>query len=225
MGAQDPTNRRRWGPGHTRRAAGSLVALLLALTFSVTGCLPDANNDGRRVWLMVGDSNTHFTGCSYPLQLQAQLDPAATLIVDAGVFGSAAWGWIRDDTLAPLLAADPKPDGVVFALGTNDIASTHDSPEAVVDALLTLRAQASAAGVEAFIATVPPVYGDSPEREHVNQQINAANALLARELPANRLIDFHSGMEPDDFEADGVHIKPSGQEKRAAAADRALSGQ
>jgi len=226
LGAQDPTNRRRWGPGHTRRAAGSLVALLLALTFSVTGCLPDANNDGRRVWLMVGDSNTHFTGCSYPLQLQAQLDPAATLIVDAGVFGSAAWGWIRDDTLAPLLAADPKPDGVVFALGTNDIGS-HRTVDQLIADLEALRSQAQAAGVHPFMATIPPRYDvvtglRDADFEAARVEVNAH---LRTTTPATRLVDFDSWM-PDTWSADfmctwygvldAVHINCDAHEIRAA---------
>jgi len=203
-----------------------LLALVLA-TCQRQSAVVDRNGDGKVQVLCVGDSNTDPRwGQPKWCELIRARHPEWS-VADQGQMYARARGdcILCGSALLGSGIAKTSPDVVLIALGTNDIASTHDSPEAVVDALLTLRAQASAAGVEAFIATVPPVYGDSPEREHVNQQINAANALLARELPANRLIDFHSGMEPDDFEADGVHIKPSGQEKRAAAADRALSGQ
>jgi lysophospholipase L1-like esterase len=112
-------------------------------------------------------------------------------------------------------------DLVLIALGTNDLVNFGYSPEATVDALLALRAQALASNADAMIATVPPVFG---ARRGSGPQIDAANALLARRVPSDHLLQLHVELEAADFRDDGVHLNGSGHEKYAIAADRGLSG-
>jgi lysophospholipase L1-like esterase len=95
-------------------------------------------------------------------------------------------------------------------------------PEAAVDALLSLRNSAARKNAEVLIATIPPVFPPIPAYEERMEHIRAANALLAQRVAPNRLVDFFSDMQREDFRPDGLHLNASGQRKRAAAAERAL---
>jgi len=110
------------------------------------------------------------------------------------------------------------PDVVIIALGTNDLGAANLPPEAAVDAILGLRNEVLSHGLDAIVATVPPVVNGP---DGLNQRIDAANALLAQRVPPEWLIDFHTGMGPTDF-LDTYHLNESGQRKRAAAAEKTL---
>ncbi|MDX2170774.1 MAG: GDSL-type esterase/lipase family protein [Deltaproteobacteria bacterium] len=107
------------------------------------------------------------------------------------------------------------PDVLFIALGTNDLVAARQSPETAVAALLDFRAEAQRRNIEVAIATVPPALQQSPE---LQANIAAANRLLAAALPADRLIDFTSGLSEADFLPDGIHVNSRGQRKRADAA-------
>ena len=52
--------------------------------------------------------------------------------------------------------------------------------------------------------------------------VPVVNAAIRAQFPASRIVDFATGMQNEDF-VDGLHLGPSGQQKRAIAAWRALS--
>lgn len=110
-------------------------------------------------------------------------------------------------------------DAVVFAYGTNDLLIAKAEPVDVANAVSQLRQRARAAGVEVFVALTPPTL---PLASVFNERIDALNGMLRSRFPADRVIDFWTGMTPDDF-ADNVHFNDSGQRKRARAAWEVLS--
>ncbi|MBW2667341.1 MAG: hypothetical protein JRE13_13705 [Deltaproteobacteria bacterium] len=110
-------------------------------------------------------------------------------------------------------------DAVVFAYGTNDMAMVKASPVEVANAYSRLRQRARGAGVDVFIALTPPI---QPAPGGINDQVAELNTMLRNRFPSDRVIDFWSGMMPEDF-ADSVHLVDSGQEKRARAAWEVIS--
>ncbi len=114
-----------------------------------------------------------------------------------------------------------KPDLLLIALGTNDLLAGQQSPQVTVDALLAFRDEALKRNVDVAIATIPPAFNRAPE---ITAPIAVANRLLAGAVPADRLIDFYSGMTADDFLPDGIHVNAAGQRKRGDAATRVLVG-
>jgi lysophospholipase L1-like esterase len=183
----------------------------------------DVNGDGVVTVLCVGDSNTDpkvkADGPKWCELLAGEYAGRPEWkFVNGGVGRAKAAGdgfFCGRTMLRAALAAVPA-DIVILALGTNDMQSP---PEVAVDALLSLNDQAASAKAQVLIATIPPVYYGN---EEVSARIVAANALLAQKVAADRLVDFHSGMNKEDFHPDGLHINLSGQRKRAAAAHRAL---
>jgi hypothetical protein len=181
--------------------------------------LADANGNGVREWMVIGDSNTKFYGCMYPEQYA--LRHPSIVVWNEAIFGSAAFGWVRDDLLPALLAAH-QPDAVLIALGTNDL-STRSSDQVVAD-LKTLHDQvarfslANRAHPVPYLATIPPVY---PRLETgLEPKITAVNVALRRSMPEN-VVDFDSWMPPDwepgimSWEGDGVHLGCLGHRRRA----------
>jgi lysophospholipase L1-like esterase len=184
--------------------------------------------------MFAGDSNTSPSDCDYPRQWQATRDPTTWASVNEGIFGSAAFGWIRDGTLLARLAAD-QPDRVVIALGTNDLGN-HRSPGHVVADLWTLYRQVETFRLRggrhpvAYVATIPPVYvpaepGDptAEEAARLRNEIAATNVLIRLRVPKGRVIDFDSWM-PAQWTAgimrlpnDGVHLGCDGHAARARA--------
>ena len=119
----------------------------------------------------------------------------------------------------PFAALAPR---VVLAVGTNDVGVRE--ARLVVEDLMALarRATAVVPCVQVYVATIPPRFDADFERKQGNMQRIEVNALIRRRFPADRVIDFDTGFTRDDTQADGVHISPRGQAKRAAVALRAL---
>ncbi len=184
--------------------------------------------------MMAGDSNTHFLPCAYPLELQSRYDPQRVRVIDEGIFGSAAFGWIRDGTMRPRLERD-QPTAVLLALGTNDI-GLHHAPGRVIADLATLYAdvegftRSDGGHPKAYVATVPPVYlspipNDKLVRHDevpsMNTDIRLLNTLIRIRFRADRVVDFDSWM-PAEWTAslmlvpeDGIHIGCDAHKKRA----------
>jgi hypothetical protein len=93
------------------------------------------------------------------------------------------------------------------------------SPVEVANAYSRLRQRARAAGADVFVALTPPI---QPAPDGINDEVVELNTMIRSRFPADRVIDFWSGMMPDDF-ADSVHLVDSGQQKRARAAWGVLS--
>jgi lysophospholipase L1-like esterase len=182
--------------------------------------------------MMVGDSNTHFLPCAYPLVLQARYDPKRVHVFDEGIFGSAAFGWIRDGSMAPRLQAD-QPTAVVLALGTNDL-GLHRLPGLVIKDVARLYEEverftlADGRHPKAYVATVPPVYV-SPIPSNMNAnvvqaleaRISLLNSLIRVRFHADRVVDFDSWM-PAQWTAgimfapvDGIHLGCDAHKTRA----------
>jgi lysophospholipase L1-like esterase len=178
----------------------------------------DRNGDGVITVICLGDSNTAPRVPPGPkwCEFVAQLHPDWKVVNDGALYAKAAGDCFLCGKMLLGSALLAGPDIVILALGTND---RQQKPEATVDALLSLRDQAARTKAEVFIATIPPIFERDPSFEHY---VNATNALLAQRVAPSRLVDFFSDMQREDFLSDGVHIKPSGQHKRAAAAEKAL---
>jgi lysophospholipase L1-like esterase len=184
--------------------------------------LPDANGDGDTVLACLGDSNTAVnpsTTTKWCELLQALVDEPRFRIVNFARGGATA---IRSrepsgyDQLPQAIAAGA--DAIVLAFGTNDTNRENKAdPDAVLRAYRELSAAAEREGIEVFVATTPPRYDldDAP--------IRALNQRLRDELPADRLIDFDSIVDAEDFAGGGLHLLRSGQLKRARSAYRALT--
>ncbi len=191
--------------------------------------LPDANGNGVRELMVIGDSNTKFLSCSYPQQLSAS--HPALVVWNEAIFGSATVGWVAQGLLPPLLD-EHQPDAVVIALGVNDSTLLRTSDQIVAD-LVTLGDQvdaltfANGGHALAYFATIPLIYPEDDPRDPV---IAAVNARLRALEPAGRIVDFDSWM-PDVWEAgvmwrvnDGVHIGCAGHTRRAEVLEP-LTGQ
>ena len=224
---------------------GTVTALLTATTTTTTstttpptsttapaciGCVADGNGNGVREWMMVGDSNTTFIACAYPIVLQSRYDPLDVTILDEGDFGSSAASWVAGDVLAPLLAAFD-PDAVLISLGTNDIVvGTAEAAWANLQQLYDQAAawcHANGDCVVPFVATVPPIYSP-PDPVDYNPEIQALNALIRASVPAERVVDFDSWM-PATWDAsvmwrdtDGRHLGCGGHAIRADVCEAVL---
>jgi lysophospholipase L1-like esterase len=201
-----------------------LAAALSAALLSA--CHPhatDRNGDGNVTLVCIGDSNTDKgpkPNSTKWCEFLGQLHPDWKT-VNNGVSWAKAAGdcFFCGQTMVGSVLATTPADIIILALGTND---TQQQPEAVVDALLSLRERAARKKAEVFVATIPPVFPPYPGHEERMEHIKAANALLAQRVPPNRLVDFFSDMRREDFYPDGLHLTASGQRKRAAAAEQAL---
>jgi lysophospholipase L1-like esterase len=189
------------------------------------GRLRDRNGDGRIAVACLGDSNTEARPALPPAWCERLRDhaPAARwTTVNRGEGGATAVEFrslvLAEEHLDYALENDAV-DAVILAYGTNDIVFAHAAPKDVAHAYARLRHRARAYGIDVFVALTPPV---QPPVRDVNPQIVELNALLAELFPSSRIIDFWSGMSPEDYE-DGVHFRESGHAKRARAAWEALS--
>lgn len=203
-------------------AVASLVPALVACERGSR--VTDRNGDGVVRIVCMGDSNTE--GALVPerrswCERLAARHPGWE-VQNGGVRYAQATGsgFISGWALLGMTLGS-NPDAVLISLGTNDLANLGRTPEETVDALVALRDQAVAANVDVFIGTIPPVFrapGDGAAA-----RIEAANAILARRLPADILMDFHAGLERQDLDVGGLHLGPSGHEKYAIAAERCLT--
>jgi alpha-tubulin suppressor-like RCC1 family protein/lysophospholipase L1-like esterase len=190
------------------------------------GRLFDRNGDGRIAVGCLGDSNTHSihtSGRGWCERL-AELAPAdGWRFENRGEGGATAvtGGSLihADEHLAYALENDAL-DAVILAYGTNDLLFAKASPVEVANAISRLRQRAHGHGLDVFVALVPPI---QPGAGGGLADVAALNAILRERFPASRVVDFHTGMDPADFQ-DGVHLGPGGQRKRAEAAWEALSG-
>jgi lysophospholipase L1-like esterase len=199
--------------------------MLLAAACGSPPAVPDLNGDGKIVVACLGDSNTDRR---WPppdthkwCELAADRVPGWTF-VNRAVSGSTVserpgpegWSGTQLDTTLPHDA----PDAVVLAFGTNDVRFGRATAD-VVAAYRAAVARVEATRARAFVALTPPIY--PPEPEHA-AALDALNAALRAGFPADRLVDFASGMTRADFGADGLHPNDDGQRKRADAALRTL---
>ena len=220
------------GRAAARPLGGVRVGAIVVVLGALGACrhqtsISDRNGDGHIQLLCVGDSNTDNEGLADRpkwCELLAAKHPEWRVLNGAARFSQAAGDcFLCGQRMLRNGIGFASPDVVLIALGTNDIVSFRHPPEVPVDALVALRDQAVAANVDAYIATIPPTYGTFRGSERVAEQIRAANDMLRQRLPANRLMDFHSNLTREDFDADGIHLNRAGQEKLAAAADTALT--
>lgn len=207
-----------WIQGQHLWMSGLVVALCVAVLSACRSHVLDRNGDGVITVICLGDSNTAQGKPPGPkwCEFVAQLHPDWKVINDGVAYAKAAGDCFFCGKMLLGSALIAVPDIVILALGTNDM---QQKPEATVDALLSLRDQAARTNAEVLIATIPPIFEHDPPFE---EYVNATNALLAQRVTPNRLVDFFSDMQRDDFLPDGLHINSSGQHKRAAAAEKAL---
>ena len=124
-----------------------------------------------------------------------------------------------DDLLTESLAQDA-PDVVILSFGTNDVLLDCDL-DAVLAGYRGLVARVRAAGAHPLIASTPPFAPPVPQAEEWNRRVAAINRALRRIVPATDLVDFAT-TDPGDGLADGIHLGPAGQRRRAAAARAVL---
>jgi lysophospholipase L1-like esterase len=211
------------------------ATILLALALLLAGCGPrDVDGDGWITVACLGDSNTQG-GILYGVeqgwceQLGRSLPSPPWRTLNRGRNGARACHSPKltdktgepieaEEILARVLAQD-HPDVVILAYGSND--ALLDCPtEETIAAFRRLLAATGAAGAQALVALVPPVIQVTPNpvADTLNARIDAINRGLREMVPARDLIDFARGMEAADYAADGLHVGPPGQAKRAAAA-------
>jgi lysophospholipase L1-like esterase len=189
------------------------------------GTIRDRDGDGRITVACLGDSNTQSTP-SMPRpwceRVAEHAPPAGWKLVNRGEAGATAVGFrslILADEHLDYAVENDAVDAVILAYGTNDLLIARSPPEEVALAYGRLRQRARSAGVDVFVALTPPV---EPPIRDVNPEVRELNSMIAKLFPASRIIDFWSGMAPEDY-TDGLHLDASGHAKRALAAWRVLS--
>jgi len=224
-----PDGRRTW----TR-------VLLAGAIAAITGCRPgNVGGDGWITVVCLGDSNTqggylYAAGEGWCEQLERRLESPPWRTVNRGRSGATACRTPRrpespsepldaEDMLERTLEED-RPDVVILAFGTNDVILGCDA-EATLAAYHRMVARIALDGREALVALVPPFLPPNTNRPRhpLDDRIDALNERLRREFRSAQIVDFASGMEPADYFADGVHIRPGGQLKHAEAARAALA--
>lgn len=205
------------------------------------GGVRDRNGDGRITVVCLGDSNTQIgylfddTWCER-LELllnrspkpQPPTRPAGDPSADPVVWETLNRGWSgataislpstrrAEEQLAYTLEFDAA-DVVILAFGTNDLLQGV-SPEDVLVATLRHMLRARESGVDTFVALVPPALSQSAA---FDEAVESTNALIRRAMRADRVIDFASGLTPDD-DMDDIHLNHAGHIKWASAALAAL---
>lgn len=121
----------------------------------------------------------------------------------------------------PIHEPFPLVDVVIFAWGTNDIRDGYTAKQ-VIAAIKKYRKMAIAAGATVLVATTPPIFNTDGSLSSSEVSIKKLNSLIRGNFPS-KYVEFHDGMVPGDYFADGVHLAVSGQEKRAQAAFDAIT--
>jgi lysophospholipase L1-like esterase len=188
------------------------------------GVLADRNGDGLIVVGCLGDSNTQIiplrprNWCEMLRDLMPEHGFATVNRGEGGATAVSEGSMIHAaDHLDYALAYD-RVDAVVMAYGTNDLLIARASPEEVVAAYRSFRTRAHAAGVDFFVALASPLLR---ELDSSGTGVEILNAEIAKAFHEKEIIDFFSDMQPDDYE-DEIHLRDSGQAKRAAAAWKVL---
>jgi hypothetical protein len=185
----------------------------------------DSNGDGVYRLGCVGDSNTAapFAGVmKWCEKLRDLIDDPDFEIVNVAVAGATVvtpnLRFDSDATKQMVTAIDRQIDAVVLAFGTNDVFQGRTNDE-ILAAYLYQQDVATAAGIEFFLATTPPISGcPSPSCP----TITAGNALLRMNFP-DRVIEFFDGFTLGYFNPDGYHLNDTGQTLRAERAFTALA--
>jgi lysophospholipase L1-like esterase len=211
-----------------------------ALALAASSCLWDVNEDDTLVVACLGDSNTSWPWFGGYCESVAAEHPDV-VVLNYAVPGSRAIGGAFDGLAQIEWAATGDPaagklpaDVVVLAFGTNDIG--HDgaiTAEEMADRIDALKAAATALGMPAYVASIPPRFlGRATDASPCTPNpaatpvIEAANALIRRRTWPRWLVDFHSGFTcPAHFAVDGVHFNQAGQDLRAARVDELLFSQ
>jgi lysophospholipase L1-like esterase len=189
----------------------------------LTGCLRDADQNGK-LWIGVaGDSNSQ--GASWWVNY-ATKTLARTWVVNGDLIVREPVGWINRAQpgescqdgfrqVDALLAAGA--DVLILAFGTNDLRPLFaQTPRQVVDCYQALAAKAD--GRLVLVATTPPMYGSL--NAALNPQIDALNQLVRATFP--RVVEFHDGFTVEMFSSDGVHLNETGWRLRTLRAVEAL---
>lgn len=189
-----------------------------------TGRIRDVARDGRIAVACLGDSNTHGAPGrprSWCERLQDRLIGASPswVTINRGQGGASAIGGSLRPARQQLTYTleNDAPDVVILAYGTNDLLAGAQ-PQEVLVALMQHRQRARSTGAAVFIALTPPAW---PASREVNGPIRELNELLRTTLLESRVIDFHTGFEPGDFD-DGVHLNDAGHDRRAQVAAAVL---
>lgn len=180
-----------------------LVSLLL-------GASAHAQDDARYRLVMLGDSLTAGFGVAreqaLPVQVQAALEARGRSdieIVDAGVSGDTSGDGLRRFAFS----VGPQADGVLIALGGNDILQGRD-PGALEDDLAEMIAKARRRGLDVLIAGVsaPDNLGERA------MAYAAAFEAAAADGGAPLLPDMLSPLADDRgyFQPDGIHPTAEG---------------
>ena len=195
----------------------------------------DRNGDGEVQIVCLGDSNTAWVPGTEPrwcelldarfvaeglpdwravgrgfggataIDLAGNPDPNAPPVIDAY---DLLWFTLENDA----------PDAAIFAFGTND-SRNGAAAEEILAAYQELESIAEAEEISTFIALTPPVFPPEPDPNFFNAEYAELNLLIQISYPEEAVIDFSTPMvHPDDYLDDGLHMNPSGHEKRASAA-------
>jgi len=191
------------------------MRLLLSVLLSLLAAGAPTQDDGRYQLVMLGDSLTAGFGVAredaLPVQLMAALEARGRSdieIVDAGVSGDTSGDGLRRFDFS----VGPEADGVLIALGGNDILQGRD-PAELQDHLAAISQRAQARGLDVLIAGVsaPDNLGERAQAYALAYSA-AADAAKAPLLP-----DMLSPLAEDRgyFQSDGIH--PTGEGARLMA--------
>jgi len=233
---------RRRRAGSAGRSVAALVAVVVLgalvrghvvprFTRAPVPAIGDLNHDGEVRIACLGDSNTApgpapRKWCEF---LQDAVRPRGWKTYNYSFTGTTITRTERtmpDGT--PIYAsawiararAEVAPDVAMLAYFTNDVL-LDIAPAIAVDALAYEYDSLRHAGLRVLVALCPPFF--PRERDH-SAVVAEINRRIVEAFPRADVVDFHGGMVAADYASDGIHIEPSGQEKRAAAALARLVG-
>lgn len=197
------------------------------------GAVRDRDGDGRITVVCLGDSNTQLdflferTWCErLEVLLNDSANPRSPARPPEWETKNRGWSGATAISLPSMRRAEEQlaytlefdaPDAVILAYGTNDLLQ-NAAPEEVLLATMRHLLRARESGVDTFVALVPPALGKSAE---FDEGVESTNTLIRRAVRAERVIDFASGLTPNDYH-DDVHFNDAGHIKRASAALAAL---
>ena len=191
----------------------------------------DLNHDGEVRIACLGDSNTQLlhVPAKWCELVQDAVRERAWKTFNYGFTGTtiSRTGRTMPDG-APLFAsawiararAEVHPDVAILAYLTNDVLIGIPPADAVA-ALQHEYDELRHQGLRVLVALCPPFFPKQPDH---SAEVDEINRQIVETFPGADVIDFHAGMVAADYGPDGIHVKASGQEKRAAAALARLVG-
>ena len=121
-------------------------------------------------------------------------------------------------------------DGLIFALGTNDVSYGRDALQVMADLdLLIEQVETFDPEIQIFVALIPPLVEPVEGAAEIQDQIDALNASIVSTIPASHVIDFHSilssGLLGTEFTyySDGIHHNALASALKADAVVEVLS--